>query len=108
MTTNTEKTNEELSRDMARNTADLAENNRQIAYLTGQIEASVEALRQDPELVALVEAEAQRRGVPITELMDETMTKLRKQHVPDPLEPTPVDETHGVDPAVAAFRQLLS
>ena len=89
--------------------ADLADNERQIAYLTGKIEATVEGLRHDPELVALVEREAARRGVELSALMDETMERIRARHLPAPLTPGPIDEEPGsVDPAVAKFRELLS
>lgn len=86
--------------------ADLAEAERQIAYLTGKIEATVEGLRDDPELVALVEREATRRGVEPSALMDETMERIRARHLPPPL--TPHEEPGTIDPAVAKFRALLS
>ena len=89
--------------------ADLADNERQIAYLTGKIEATIEGLRNDPELVALVEREAARRGVEPSALMDETMERLRARHLP---EPSPLGLNHeepgSVDPAVTKFRELLS
>ncbi len=89
--------------------ADLAENERQIAYLTGKIETTVEGLRNDPELVALVEREAVRRGVEPSALMDEQMEKIRARHLPTPLSPGPIDEEPGtIDPAVTKFRELLS
>ena len=88
---------------------DLAEAERQVAYLTGKIEATVEGLRGDPELLALVEREAVRRGVEPSALMDETMERIRARHLPAPLPPGPIDEEPGgVDPAVAKFRGLLS
>ncbi len=89
--------------------ADLADSERQIAYLTGKIEATVEGLRNDPELVALVEREAVRRGVEPSALMDETMERIRAKHLPAPLSPGPIHEEPGsVDPAVAKFRGLLA
>ncbi len=88
---------------------DLAEAERQIAYLTGKIEATVEGLCNDPELIALVEREAARRGVEPSTLMDETMEKIRAKHLPAPLSPGPIHEEPGtIDPAVTKFRELLS
>lgn len=88
---------------------DLAEAERQVAYLTGKIEATVEGLRHNPELVALVEREAVRRGVEAGALMDEQMEKIRARHLPPPLTPGPIHEESGtIDPAVTKFRELLS
>lgn len=86
--------------------ADLAEAERKVAYLTGKIEATVEGLRNDPELVVLVEREAQRRGVEPGALMGETMERIRAKHLPTPL--TPHEEPGTIDPAVNKFRELLS
>ncbi len=88
---------------------ELAEAERRVAYLTGKIEATVEGLRGDPELVALVEREAVRRGVEPSALMDETMERIRAKHLPPPLTPGPIHEEPGsVEAAVTKFRELLS
>lgn len=96
-------TREEERREYEIARAALAENERQRAYLTGKIEATIDSLRHDPELVAEVQRIAESRGVDPGVLMDETIENARGKHVPAPSSPGP----EPVSGAVRKFRKML-
>ena len=87
--------------------AALHESERQIAYLTGKMEATIEGLRHDPAIVAEAKRLAKRRGVDPSVVLDETLATARAKHLPEPSAPGPAQEEAGaVSPEVRRFREL--
>lgn len=97
----------ELTRKLAEARREQAKTREQIAFNNGKIEATIQGLRRDPEIVAAVDQMAKKRGLDPAVLMDETIEAALAKHLPadaTPAEPEPPT----VDPAVSKFRDMLS
>lgn len=98
----------EIQAGVRRTEKRLADSQSQIAYLRGQGEASIRAIRNDPEVMAAAEELAAKRGVSVAEILDSVIERHLGDWTAQFDQPGESADPGAADPYVKAFRERLS